>query len=182
MAKDIKNNRIAPEDQWYDPALLFGSNGSEVWARWATRWLYSVFLDVDTIDSFKWPEHGIITQFDRDASFAFSAGTTTLDDIIPTNARNWLLLSRAATAINTAGGAAIPLANFNVEITVPTKTFLLENQPIINVFGTGTWPHVLFFPEEWSANVARTITVNNNSGINTALVDLSFKFLQVRTN
>jgi hypothetical protein len=57
----------------------------------------------------------------------------------------------------------------------------MEDQPAINTFGSGEWPHVMYFPEEWTQNVARTVTATDLAGV-IATLTLNFKFLQVRTN
>ena len=177
---DTKVERLVDPNQWYDPCLLMAGNGNEDWARWATKWLYTNVVDYQSEkDSRNWPKYGIITQFDRTLSFSL-ANNTPVPSTIPTNNRNWLLLSRAVTAVDLQGNN-LNLANFNVSISVPTTTFLMEDQPTSNTFGSGEWPHVLYFPEEWTQNVARTVTATNNSGV-AANLYLNFKFLQVRTN
>lgn len=171
--------RMIDKDQWFDPSLLLVGNGSEDWARWATYWLY---YDVcsSKVDSNDWPKYGIITQFDRHITFSIAApvGTVGTPAAIPTNNRNWLLLSRVASAID-SNGNDLSLQQFNINIQLPNNTQVMENQPISNVFGSGEWPHVLYFPEEWEQNVSRQVTVTNNSGV-AATVTLGFKFLQVR--
>lgn len=177
-------DRNVDKNQWADPCLLMVGNGNEEWARWATKWLYEDIAP-EHADSTDWPKYGIITQFDRRLVFngALNAGLLAGEiqsQLIPTNNRNWLLVSRAAVARN-AQGVIVGLDNFNVNITVPTTTLLMEDQPASNTFGTGQWPHVLYFPEEWTQNVPRTVTAQNNSVV-AATLTLSFKFLQVRTN
>jgi hypothetical protein len=185
-AIETRVERIVDKDQWYDPCLLMAGNGNEDWARWATKWLYAGIVDFSQEkDSTNWPKYGIITQFDRTLPFSFpatptSALTTPIPSTIPTNNRNWLLLSRAATAVD-ASGNNLNLALFNVSISVPVTTFLMEDQPAINTFGSGEWPHVMYFPEEWTQNVARTVTATDLAGV-IATLTLNFKFLQVRTN
>lgn len=178
---ETKVERVVDKDQWYDPCLLMAGNGNEDWARWATKWLYAGVVDFQSEkDSQNWPKYGIITQFDRALPFALAAAPAAVPSVIPTNNRNWLLLSRVATATDSFGNN-VNLANINVSITVPTTTFLVDNQPASNTFGSGEWPHILYFPEEWTQNVSRTVTATNLSGQAVTLT-LGFKFLQVRTN
>ena len=159
-------DRITNKDQWCDPAVLMAGNGNLEWARWATKWLYTDVIDTDAIDSYNLP-------------FTLT-NSAPVQLSFETNNRNWLLVSRAAVATNTAG-AILGNQLFSVNITVPTVTFLMEDQPVSNTFGSGQWPHVLYFPEEWTQNVKRTVTATNNSGVSASLY-LNFKFLQVRTN
>lgn len=176
---DSVNNRFVKPDQWYDPCLLMASNGSEDFARWATKCLYAGAVDTEKVDSKDWPKFGIIEQFDRNVEFSLP-NNTPVPSVIPTNNRNWLLLSRAATAVDQFGNS-LNLSLFRTSVSVPVTTFLMEDQPAANVFGSGEWPHVLYFPELWAQNVTRTITGTNNSGVS-ATLSLSFKFLQLRTN
>lgn len=173
------NNRLIDPNQWYDPCLLMAGNGCEDFARWATRYLYAGVVDTQKVDSKEWPKFGIIEQFDRSVPFSLP-NNTPVPSVIPTNNRNWLLLSRVATAVDSYGNT-LNLSNFNVSISVPTTTFLMEDQPVSNTFGSGEWPHILYFPESWSQNVTRTVTATNNTGI-AATLSLGFKFLQLRTN
>lgn len=179
---DLRKTRIPKPDQWFDPTLLLPGNGSEYWARWATWWLYWNVVS-PTVPSEEWPKYGIITQFDRhiDIPIGPAVGgvpTVSAQFAIPTNNRNWLLVSRAATVLDTNGNN-LNLSDFDVTIELPNNTQVIETQPISNVFGSGEWPHVMFFPEEWEANVSRAISIRNRS-LFTANVFLSFKFLQVR--
>ena len=163
--------------QWHDPSLMLVGNGNPEWARWATAYLYENVANANKSED--WPKTGIIQAFDRRA-IAVCPDATPVDVDFPTNNRNWLLLARVACARDNEGNE-IPLSQFDVSISVPPTTFLMESQPASLQFGSGEWPHILFYPESWSANVLRTITVINRSGIAATLV-LGFKFLQVRTN
>lgn len=167
---------MANEKQWVDPSLLLVSNGVEEWAKWATAYLFENVSKSSPSED--WPKVGVIQQFDRRA-FANCPDATPVDVDFPTNNRNWILLSRVALALD-QNGNEIPLSNFDVAISVPPTTFLMELQPASLTFGSGEWPHVLFYPESWTANVLRNITVVNRSGV-PAIVALGFKFLQVRT-
>lgn len=184
MSMDTRVDRVVDKNQWYDPCLLMAGNGSEDFSRWATKFLYANIVDFDKVKSEDWPKYGIITQFDRKLEFNLVNGEP-VPDTIPTNNRNWLLLSRAATVLD-LNGNNLSLTNFNVSITVPTTTFLMDDQPVSNTFGSGEWPHVMYFPEEWTQNVPRTVTATNKTGVpgqeTPANLFLNFKFLQVRTN
>jgi hypothetical protein len=171
--------RMIDKDQWFDPSLLLVGNGSEDWARWATYWLYYDVCSLKTLSE-EWPKFGIITQFDRHLTFTIAApvGTASIPLALPTNNRNWLLLSRAATATD-ANGNALALRNFDIRVEGPNNAQFIETQPISNVFGSGDWPHVMYFPEEWEQNVTRNFVITNNSLVAATIV-LNLKFLQVR--
>ncbi len=171
-------DRVINTKQWYDPSLLLAGNNSVEWAQWATEYLYRDVAPSD-MKSEDWSKLGVITQFDRKLDFDLP-DSTPLEAILKTNNRNWLLLQRSATAAN-AIGAEISLIGFDVSITIPPTTYTMETQPVKNTFGSGEWPHILYYPEEWTQNVARTVTATNRTGA-TAKLYLGFTFLQVRTN
>lgn len=178
--RDSKIERIVTdENQWYDPTLLLVGNGNVEWARWATKWLYRNVTGVGDKSS-DWPKYGVITQFDRSLVFALTALATPVNAFFQTNNRNWLLLTRAATVIDGQGNN-LNLSLFNLSLSVPPLAFLIENQPVSLTHGSGEWPHVMYFPEEWTENVARTFSVSNNSGV-AATLTLNALFLQVRQN
>ena len=153
-------------------------NGNEEWCRWATKYLYEGIVNTESIDSKEWAKYGVITQFDRNLSFSLATDIPSTK-LIPTNNRNWLLVTRAAVAAY--NGLSVPIEGINVSVSTPPKTFTVENQSILNTFGTGQWPHVMYFPEEWSRNVPRTVTAVNNTAATPIALSLNFKFLQVRT-
>ena len=184
MATDIeqaKVTRLVDADQWFDPCMMLAGNGNERWAQWATKYLFAG-VALDGAKSTDWPKYGVITQFDRKLQFDFTPGAplNTAQLFFPTNNRNWILVQRVATALN-QNGQNISLDLFDVNIQVPPTTFIMETMPASNVFGSGEWPHVMYFPEEWPANVTRTVTATNRSGV-TATLYLTFTFLQVRQN
>lgn len=172
-------------NQWIDPALLTIANGNESWARWATKHLYMNVCQAN-MPSTDWPKVGLITQFDRVIEIDLAASDpannqfVTNEGSLQTNNRNWFLLSRAASAVDSEGNQ-LDLNNFLVKCEVPPSTQTIETQPAGLVFGSGEWPHVMFFPEEWTANVLRTWAVTNLTAF-PAKVSLSLKMLMVRTN
>lgn len=178
-------DRMIDPNQWYDPAMLLVGNGALEWARWVTKWLY-VNVPPTKCESEDWSKYGVITSFDRAISFVLPATPAAPELPIPVegsllvNNRNWVLLSRAALALD-ANGNSLPLSLFDVEMFVPPVSQLIETQPAANVFGSGEWPHVMYFPEEWSENVTRTFAVTNRSGV-AATFYMSLKMLQVRQN
>ena len=179
--REIKVERNFDPKQWFDPSLLLAGNGSEDWSRWATKWLYANVAPEDE-KSEDWSKHGVITSYDLKLAFDFPAGANvTQSGSFETNNRNWLLLCRAATAIN-SNGSNLSLSLFDVSMNVPPKTFLMEEQPVSNTFGSGEWPHVSYFPEEWSMNVLRSFEANKHASIvEAATLTLCCTFLQVRT-
>lgn len=181
---DIKVERFTEKDQWFDPCLLLAGNGSEDWSRWATKWLYANIAPEDE-PSKDWSKHGVITQYDMKLGFDFPAGapsTAGVDGSFETNNRNWLLLCRSATAVN-SNGANLSLSLFTLSMNVPPKTFLMEEQPVANTFGSGEWPRILYFPEEWSMNVLRSFVARKDANVvEAATLTLCYTFLQVRTN
>lgn len=178
--------RIAnDENQWIDPALLTLANGSKEWARWATKYLYENVTDRQ-VSSETWPKTGLITQFDRALSIPLAASNivgnrlTTGQASLQTNNRNWLLLSRSAVVLD-ENGVIQDLNSIAVKCEVPPSTFTIEDQPAGLVFGSGEWPAVLPFPEEWTQNITRTWYATNLRDVPLTL-NISLKFLQVRTN
>ena len=143
---------------------------------------------VDGKDSKDWGSVGTITEFNRVMSFPAVKGLAlpfgaSVQSTISTNERNWLLLSRTVE-VTTVDGLRVPTSLQNlveVSISVPQRTLVMEPQPVVNTFGTGEFPHVLYLPEEWAKNVSRTVTVTNRTAT-IYNVTLSFKFLQVRAN
>lgn len=173
------------ENQWTDPALILLSCGNKEWARWATRYLYENAVPYGT-PSENWPKTGLITQFDRTLTIPLAASDlvsgvfTTGQAALQTNNRNWLLLSRAAIVLD-ENGTVQDLNSVAVRCEVPPSTFTVENQPAGLVFGSGEWPAVMPFPEEWTQNIIRTWFATNLRDVPLTL-HMNLKFLQVRTN
>ncbi len=181
-----KDSRITDDvKQWVDPGLLTLGSGNEAWARWATKFLYANCTP-ESAPSTEWPRTGLITQFDRTISIPLAASDLvnnvfiTNEGTLQTNNRNWLLLSRAATA-HDANGTVVDLNRVLIRCEVPPQTALIETQPAGLVFGSGEWPANMPYPEEWSMNVARTWFATNLLG-QAITLDISLKFLMVRTN
>lgn len=180
-------DRTVEKDQWYDPCILMSGNGNETWARWATKWLYEGLADPK--DSKNWEKNcknaGVISQFDRVLSFPGIISGQAVPNVIPTNGRNCLLLARSFRA-TTISGIFVPnglFDFFDVRISVPSTTLIMENQPASLTFGEGRWPHVLYLPEEWAKNVSRTVTVTCKAPTDQAYnVFIELKLLQVRSN
>lgn len=170
------------DQKWFDPGLEKYGVG---YAKAMTRFLYQNIVPANS-ESEIWPKYGLITQFDRVLTFAGAAvpaaGLTTGETqtlTLQTNNRNWMLISRAAVAVQVATEAS--LVNILVGCNADPGIQLIEAQPASLIFGDGQLPSIMLMPEEWPTNTFRRWTVTNNTPGNPVTVTLSFKFLQVRT-
>lgn len=180
-------DRSVEKYQWYDPCVLMAGNGNEDLARFHTKYLYEGLADYK--DQKNWEKNcktaGVISQFDRVISFPGIITGQSTPNILPINGRNCLLLARSFRATLTSGeviGNSL-FDYFDVSISVPSTTFIMENQPASLTFGEGRWPHIMYLPEEWDKNVSRTFTVTCNAPNEFAYnVFIELKILQVRSN
>ena len=148
------------------------------YAKYMTKRLYDNIASKDA-PSTDWSKFGPIGQFDRVLTFTALANGASSTLNLQMNNRNWFLLSRVAVATD-ATGAEASLANITAQCVLVPGMTVVDAQPISLQFGDGQWPHIMPFPEEWEANTTRNWTVTNSSGA-IRTINLSFKFLQVRT-
>jgi len=113
-------------------------------------------------------------------NFVLTAGQT-LTKSITSRDGTWILLERMANVyVDVRELDLSGLVSVSSEITAEdgvTQVTLIENQPVLLVFGTGEWQTSLF-PDTWQVVDNRIFSIKNLSSYN-AEVNLGFKLMRI---
>ena len=144
-------------------------------ARQLTAYLFSDPANPFASDPSKWAATGLVRTVSRNLSFAsLTYGTTTTQDTRNfAGGRNYILIGRQASAVQTGTATSINLASVRCKQTQADGTILDDDAPAINQFGSAELPFILVSPDMVLGTATRRWSATNNSGV-TIDLDLTF--------
>ena len=159
----------ATDHRWVDPAF---SRYDPNLAYALTVWLYSdpgsnpLWNQPD-----KWAGSGRVQYVMRTLGYTDLAnGSSETQKLSMSGGRNSVIFARTASVVaSTAPGTLPTMPNERLDyVYVEQKRtdgwIEIENQPLANCYGTGSWPFTMPVPERWYANSDRNIKITNGSG------------------